>query len=198
MSITRSLNELLDLLGRFNHPIVDLLSPGLTRPEITQKLSFLERDIPEVIFELFEWRSGRIYSEERPPYGINILWPSGTFYSLEDCINIYKSCWKSLGKEYFPVFASIGGEFWCINMDEGYNSFVYLFAPTLTHSSKVMSQFDSLEIMIDSFISAIENKVYVYDGGWITDPKLYFDFFKHHNPKSIFWNHSKRYGNEGK
>ncbi|RXK81163.1 SMI1/KNR4 family protein [Filimonas effusa] len=197
MNVIESLNRLLNLLEKFNHPIVNLLSPGLTREGVIQKLNFLDRDIPEIIIDLFEWRQGVNYSDEKRPYMVNNLWPMGTFYSLDDCISSYKSrLGANVDPKYFPIFSNIGGDYWCLNMDDGYNSFVYLFAPQLTLSSEPMSQYDSLEKFVESVIAALNEGIYSYDDGeWIISDN-YFQFFKELNPNSDYWDRSKRENDE--
>lgn len=189
MVIREYLNEYFELLKLQGHPLPQLLPIGLSKAEINEKLCFLEVEIPEIIYELFEWRKGLNYSDEKPPYMSRNLWPLGNFYSLDDCIADHKAgvIHDKLDKNYFPIFSNPGGDIWYINFLEGNESKVYIYSPPLTHSMDLVSIYDSMEIMLVSFIKALKEGIFSYKGSWIMDADRYARFFKKLNPESVYW-----------
>ena len=165
----------------------------MSRDEIKEKLSFLNRDIPETVYQLFEWKTGRRYEDEKPPYMLHSLCPLVEFYTLDDCIELYKIK-RDFGvdKKYFPLFYNIGMDVWYIDLEDGAKSKVFFYNPGITLSEDPMTVYDSLENMFYSTLKAIEEGIYTYDKGWNIDPRQ-FEFFHKLNPSSLYWDTDKRY-----
>ena len=189
MIIRKCLDEYFELLNLQGHPLPEILPAGLSREVIRGKMDDLKLKIPETIYELFEWRNGLKYSDEKRPYLSKSFGLLEEFYSLDDCISDYYGGIKhnGLDRNYFPVFSNSGGDMWYIDLTEGDKSKVYIFSPPLIHTMDLVSMYDSMEIMLVSFIKAYKEGIFSYKGDLIIDSDNYARFFKKLNPESVYW-----------
>jgi hypothetical protein len=96
-SLTDKLNILIDSLRSKGITKVDNLSPGLTRSEIEDKTVHLPFQLPEEIYELYQWRNG--LRTDIPENESPFLFRDQYLLSLDEALTNYEELLQGLSDE---------------------------------------------------------------------------------------------------
>ncbi len=98
MSLTQSLERLVDIFEHRGIPMRQHLRPGLKRADLQAALSPLGLVPPEELYELYEWHDG-----VDDPYKPEKLFGEHQFIPLSDAIQWYKDLLKYYDQQYFSI-----------------------------------------------------------------------------------------------
>jgi len=166
-SITKLLNELLIEIKNTQSLVPILLFEGLNRAQIDDMINGLGIQLPEEVYELYEWKNGTALSSSLIPHE-SWLFPLGTLSSLEDSIDRYQHQMER--DEYwtpnlFILFADDGGEMFLIDFDENSPTYkmIYKHSYFSVDYEVTITCFDSLEALIKTVIEWFKEKACFYD-----------------------------------
>jgi len=148
--ITEKLDILIQLIERQGFPIRSQLEPGLSRSEIERKTKELSFQLPEELYELYQWHNGQ--GEET--YFNVPLFRDTFFISLEQAIEEYEVVQDFHDGEEedflmtsFP-FSSFEGEWYILLSDS------HPFQPQLERP--VISIFEGIDVMYLNISTMLE------------------------------------------
>jgi len=151
--ITEKLDILVQFIESQGFPIRSQLQPGLSRSEIEQKTKVLSFQLPEELYELYQWHNGQ---GEELYYNIP-LFRDTFFISLEQAIEEYEVVQEFRDGEEddflmtsFP-FSSFEGAWYILPSDS------QPLHPQLEHP--VISVFEGIDVMYLSFSIMLETLI---------------------------------------
>lgn len=169
--LTESLEQILSWLERNNSSFASALQPGLTYSEIQDRVEYLPFDLPEEVYELYQWRNGTRNGKERS----SSFFPAFTFNSLEQSLDHYDELMRfanELGEgnwldpstiwhpNWFPIFSFEGqGHYYFVICSEKTKK----TSPILNFSiedSESYTDYTSLTNMMLTIVECYETGVY--------------------------------------
>ncbi|MGP1386364.1 MAG: hypothetical protein ACTS2F_22580 [Thainema sp.] len=97
--LTEALDKILVWLKQYKPDYADTFLPGLSREEIEAKVSGLPGNLPEEMYELYQWRNGA--SEEDIQV---VVYPALGFDPLDEAVKVCKGILKGFGEEHPFLF----------------------------------------------------------------------------------------------
>jgi hypothetical protein len=190
IKIRELLHELELALIQKHATILDRLNPGKSIEELKQ--IFKGMDIPEEVYAIFQWKNG--VDTENRPIGQSWLFSMGALMKAEDAVRCY--CHFVNSDEYwidgmFPVFRSLGGEFYLVDTNKGSPTFgfVFLYYRAAVDFETIISMYDSLETLSTSVTECFKTGAYSYnkDGILVMQHQLAREIEMKNNPRSAYW-----------
>ena len=89
--LSQLLNDLEQLLGHLQRPVVNRLRPGLPVEEVQRLASSLGLTFPQELRALFHWHDGLVWDGEVDSIGEMYVFPGYFPLTLEEGISHYKS-----------------------------------------------------------------------------------------------------------
>jgi hypothetical protein len=192
MTLQKVLNKF-ELTIKDKEPIIlSYLNNGLSKDEIYDKLRFLNREIPEDLICLYQWRNG--LNSKLTRNGLIML--DGYFMDLDLSIKVYNAdkehYWNN---HFFPIFSG-GDQLLLLGIDKNHPSFnkIYFFdlSPSafIRFDKYLISYYDTLESLFISVVNCFEKGAYSLDKETETlkiEWELMWSINKECNPSSEHW-----------
>lgn len=169
--LTEALEKILSWLQQNKRTIASALQPGLTYTQIQDGIESLPFDLPEEVYELYQWRNGTRNDKVLSA----TFFPAFTFNSLEQSLSNYKELLdftKMLGKgaeiepdavwnpKWFPIFSFEGqGHYYAVIGSESRTK----TSPILDFSIEDIgahTKYTSLTNMMLTIVECYETKAY--------------------------------------
>jgi hypothetical protein len=173
-----------------------LLQDGLDKKEIFTLLHQYFDNIPDEIYDIYQWKNG---TQDIPHIAVGKLWiiPMYYFINLNKAVRTYyrqSLKEKYFEKNFFPLFASGGGELLLIDMAEKNiaNRQIYYFylGNTEPDFDVMISYYDNFEKMLETTIECFNRGIYFVnseDGSVDCNYDLEYKLSKELNPNSDYW-----------
>lgn len=183
------------MLKEFNYPILNYLQEGKRNSsydDVAELFKNLKFAVRNDIVEMYSWKNGVKGMYENPVHNLE-LFPNGIMLPFEYAVSSYALEVKSqklFGKEYFPLFASGGGDYILMNMDDTKKSYgqLFLFSPSVLLTSKPVSIYDTLSTLFETLLEIYYQKGYYFNGnGLEIDYDIEKEVSMRMNPNSKFW-----------
>lgn len=149
------LREALELIARWvqrnrsNHPAV--MNPGLSRDAIETKAKKLPFQLPEEVYELYQWHNGG-----RKPF---IPYPDGwdlaSFLPLEEAISTFQD-WK-ISENLFLLFMIEDCGYFIVGTQEKVEVAPIYFSDTLGDVLRQKPRYSSLTSMMQELVEELRN-----------------------------------------
>ena len=168
-SITDKLNILIDALRSRGIRKVDNLSPGLTRSEIEDKTVHLPFQLPEEIYELYQWRNG--LRTDIPDNESPFIFRDQYLLSLDETLTKYEELVKCFSYEsYEDEMRDYGVDLKFCFPFAGFEGSLYLIAcgrQYMTDKSQhpIIQAFEDISLYFYTFSSMLDTCI-----EWVQHP----------------------------
>ncbi len=186
--MNKNLIELEGLLRKIRPGLLSSLNPGIGDVnEYKTKLLNLSINPPESFFQLFQWKNGTKFSEEKQ-LGELYLMPLGLFLSLEDSVKINNEI-KHWNNSFFPICSSEVGDFLLLNCNHDSEKFGSITNYSFHDFPTNQQKYDSIDSMINTLIKCYSQNIYYLDSNGLLDydDEKEFEISAKLNPNSDYW-----------
>lgn len=183
------------LLTEKGNPIVGLMEKSKDYDELSELIINHGFSYLEDFIDFYLWKRGlgtTFYCGEQV---INCELASfGNFFDIDILLSVYvlEKVTKTLPyeKKYVTFFINSDGDRVVIDLKEKSKTFgkLFIYAPSITMSTKPMQIFDSIECMVDTLIELYQKGAYKISNGLLeVDFDLESEIAQKINPHSEFW-----------
>lgn len=183
------------LLIEKGNPIVKMMEEPSDHDELIEVITNYEFSFLKDFVDFYLWKSGLksdFFKEEAFKYELTSF---GNYFDIESILSFFtmERISKSLpyDKKYLAFFFNSCGDRVIIDLKEKSKTFgrLFIFAPSITLSSKPMQIFDSIECMVDTIVECYQKGAYkIENDKLIIDFDLESEIAQKNNPHSEFWN----------
>lgn len=183
------------LLIEKESPVVKSLNEPIEYDELVEKITNHKFSFLKDFVDFYQWKDGQklnLFTKGAFEYELTSF---GNFFDIDTLLSFFilEKVTKKLPYEnkYLAFFFNSCGDRIVIDLKEKSKTFgrLFIFAPSVTLSSKPMQIFDSIECMVDTIIECYQKGAYKIDNGkLIIDFDLESRIAQEINPNSEFWN----------
>lgn len=157
-ALTEALDRILNWLQQYDPKAASALQPGVTYNEIQEMVKYLPFQLPQEVYELYQWRNGSNSD------GLAFIFDNMGLLPLQKALNFYKVTRQS--KPYFfPLFFSEGDLKYCeIVLQENCGNYSIIFSDAKEYDLVELG-YTSLTSMMLTIAECYENGAYdlIYD-----------------------------------
>lgn len=183
------------LLIERGNPVIKEMEESRDYEELVEMISNYKFSFLKDFVDFYLWKRGHkssFFKEESFEYELTSF---GNFFDIEPLLSLFmmERISKTLpyDNKYLAFFFNSCGDRVVIDLKEKSKTFgkLFVFAPSITLSSKPMQIFDSIECMVDTLIECYQKGAYKIDNGkLVIDFDLESEIAQKNNPDSKFWN----------
>ncbi len=187
MTLTDSLNQILEWHRKNNTPASRLLQPGLSEDEIRGMLQGIPFQVSHEFVELYRWRNGTAIGEEGEDTS---LFEIHRFLPLEEAINNFQAAYPAAKTSYelsdwVQVFQDVTSDGYGVT---GGSQMLDHTPVVLLMEGDVQEVFSSLAKMMETVAAALQQGAMGWeDGEMETDFFAWGELAKRLNPEIEFW-----------
>ena len=158
-----------ELLTKLNPSLIANMNPGLSIKSIQEKIELTDLQLPDEIIELYKWKNGAIDVANQIT-GPRQLFRRAILMNIDKAIwehnNFTKQEFGFYLNAYFPLFESLGEEFFVVDCDPGSKTFNMILSYEIKGvylTGGAVPVFDNPVKMIETIIRCYEKNVYKFD-----------------------------------
>jgi hypothetical protein len=189
--VEQGIDSIVAQLARLRRPAATLLQPGMSRSQIAQHAAKLPFSLRPELVTLYAHRNG---TPSKTSHVLGDLWFFPGFYllSLEEAVQSYRQRQRSpqWKKDWFPVFADGGGDFYavaCGGADAG--AVIGFVSGEPEQEIEYLSLVAMLATLDECFA---RGAFYVKRGDFGIDDDKHRMIAKKHNPGLDFWSRAEK------
>lgn len=182
------------LLIEKGNPVIKEMEESRDYEELVEMITNYKFSYLKDFVDFYSWKRGHkssFFKEEAFEYELTSF---GNFFDIEPLLSFFtmERISKALpyNNKYLAFFFNSCGDRVVIDLKEKSKTFgkLFLFAPSITLSSKPMQIFDSIECMVDTIIECYQKEAYkIENGKLVVDFDLESEIARNINTNSEFW-----------